>query len=120
VHKASEDFLKTAGPNYLQDEIKARLASGTAEFDLRVQIAEPGDVTDLNTVHWPESRKVVSLGTIKVEKVVDESKQREEQKNIIFDPIPRVQGVDVSADPLLDVRAGVYLISGKERRAAHV
>jgi len=41
-----------------------------------------------------------------------------EQKKIIFDPIPRVEGVDASADPLLEMRAALYLISGQQRRAA--
>jgi len=40
-----------------------------------------------------------------------------EQKKKIFDPIPRVEGVGASSDPLLEMRATVYLISGRERRA---
>ncbi len=40
-----------------------------------------------------------------------------EQKQKIFDPIPRVEGVKASSDPLLDMRATVYLISERERRA---
>jgi len=39
-------------------------------------------------------------------------------QQIIFDPIPRVEGVESSEDPLLEDRANVYLISGKERREA--
>jgi catalase len=39
-------------------------------------------------------------------------------QQIIFDPIPRVEGVESSDDPLLEDRANVYLISGKERREA--
>jgi catalase len=31
-----------------------------------------------------------------------------------------VEGVEATNDPLLDVRAAVYLISGKGRRAAEV
>ena len=42
-----------------------------------------------------------------------------EQKQIIYDPIPRVEGIDTSDDPLLEMRAAIYLISGRERRAAH-
>jgi len=34
------------------------------------------------------------------------------------DPIPRVDGIEASADPLLELRAAVYLISGRRRRAA--
>ena len=41
-----------------------------------------------------------------------------QQKQIIFDPIPRVEGIEPSADPLLELRAAIYLLSGRERRAA--
>jgi catalase len=41
-----------------------------------------------------------------------------EKRRIIFDPIPRVDGIDSSGDPLLDARAAVYLMSGRRRRAA--
>ena len=116
VEIASDEQKKALGDNYLTEEITARLEKGPAEFKLVVQIAEEGDVTDDATVHWPEERKVVELGTVKVEALLGDNEK--EQKHIIFDPIPRVEGVDASDDPLLDVRAGVYLISGKERRAA--
>ncbi|KAJ5379546.1 heme-dependent catalase [Penicillium cosmopolitanum] len=85
-------------------------------FDLVAQIAEEGDVTDNCTVRWPESRKIVTLGTISLESVKDDNAA--EQKRVIFDPVPRVQGVESSDDPLIDVRAALYLISGRERRAA--
>jgi catalase len=41
-----------------------------------------------------------------------------QQQHIIFDPIPRVDGIEPSADPLLELRAAAYLLSGRERRAA--
>jgi catalase len=41
-----------------------------------------------------------------------------EQKQIIFDPIPRVEGIEPSDDPLLELRAAIYLLSGRRRRAA--
>ena len=41
-----------------------------------------------------------------------------EQKQIIFDPIPRVDGIEPSADPLLELRAAIYLMSGRRRRSA--
>ncbi len=43
-----------------------------------------------------------------------------ELRKIIFDPIPRVDGIDASADPLLEVRAAIYLASGRRRREANV
>ena len=41
-----------------------------------------------------------------------------EQQRIIFDPIPRVEGIEPSDDPLLELRAAVYLLSGRRRREA--
>lgn len=44
----------------------------------------------------------------------------EEQRKIIFDPIPRFPGIEPSDDPLLELRAAIYLMSGRRRRAAAV
>jgi catalase len=41
-----------------------------------------------------------------------------EQQHTIFDPIARVEGIAPSRDPLLELRAAIYLISGRRRRAA--
>jgi catalase len=111
-----EEELKTKSETYLFDELPKRLESGAIEFKLLAQIAEDGDVTDDATVMWPEQRSIVELGLIKVEQVLSAEESLKEQKHIIFDPIPRVEGMDVTDDPLLDVRASVYLISGKQRR----
>jgi catalase len=111
-----EAALKEKTPNFLFDEVPEKLKQGAIEFQLAAQVAEEGDVTNDNTVKWPAERKVVQLGTIKLETVADD--QAAQQKYIIFDPIPRVDGIEASDDPLLQVRAGIYLISGKERRAA--
>jgi catalase len=111
-----ETSLKGKSPSFLFDEVPEKLTQGPIEFKLTAQIAEDGDVTNDNTVKWPEERKIVDLGTIKLESVAED--QAAQQKHIIFDPIPRVEGVEASDDPLLQARAGIYLISGKERRSA--
>jgi len=102
--------------DFLQEELRERLKSGTSSFSLMVQIAESGDQTNDATVHWPEERKQIKLGTITLEKVVEDSDEL--QRTLIFDPVPRVDGIEPSDDPLVDFRASVYLQSGKERRAA--
>ncbi|RVD83187.1 uncharacterized protein DFL_007586 [Arthrobotrys flagrans] len=114
----SEEALKGKSPNFLFEELPGRLASGPVELKLVAQIAEEGDPTHDATIHWPESRKVVELGTLKLEALEVEPKNSEDQKYIIYDPVPRVDGVESSDDPLLDMRASIYLISGRERRAA--
>lgn len=111
-----DEMLKTKTPNFLFDNVGELLAAGPIEFKLVAQIAEPGDVTDDCTVQWPEERKLVELGTVSLTALAEED--AEKQRTVIFDPIPRVDGIVESADPILQVRAGVYIISGKERRAA--
>lgn len=111
----SEEEVKGKGPDYLFAELPGRLP---VSFTLTAQVAGEGDVTDDATALWPEEREVVVLGKIQVESVLGEEESLGEQKRVIFDPIPRVEGVEASADPLLDMRAAVYLISGRERRAA--
>ncbi|KAF3187099.1 hypothetical protein TWF106_008376 [Orbilia oligospora] len=114
----SAEALKEKSPNFLFEELPGRLASGPVELKLVAQIAEEGDPTHDATVHWPESRKIVELGTLKLEELEQEPKNSEDQKYIIYDPVPRVDGVESTDDPLLDMRASIYLISGRERRAA--
>jgi len=121
VPVAGEEHLdaKTAaakGPNYLFDELKERIAKGPIEFRVLVQLAEGGDVVDDATIQWPASRTLFELGNLKLTHLAADNAA--EQKQIIFDPIPRVDGIEPSADPLLELRAAVYLISGRRRRSA--
>jgi catalase len=102
--------------NYHFDELAERVAKGPVAFKILVQVAEPGDTVDDATAHWPESREVVEFGTMELTSVMPDTVAQ--QKHIIFDPIPRVEGIEPSADPLLELRAAIYLLSGKRRRAA--
>jgi catalase len=108
--------LKTKSPNYLFEELDAHVARAPIRFRLFVQLANEGDVVDNATIHWPEDRTRLELGTVTLDHRVADDAQ--EQKHIIFDPIPRVDGIEPSADPLLELRAAIYLLSGRRRRAA--
>jgi catalase len=107
---------KSKSPNYLFDELPGRLANGPITFRIAVQLAEEGDTVDNATIHWPETRPIVDFGTLTLNAVVPDNPA--EQKQIIFDPIPRVDGIEPSADPLLELRAAIYLMSGRRRRSA--
>lgn len=108
--------VKEKGPTYLFDELQERVSKGPVSLKVFAQLAEEGDPTNDITKHWPEERKQVDLGTVVVDKFVEDNEK--EQKHLIFDPVPRVDGVEPSDDPLIDFRASVYLISGRERRKA--
>lgn len=113
----TEDEVAKKDKNFLMDEMQERLEKGEATvFKLIAQMAQEGDVEDNATIVWPESRELVELGEIKLTKVAENN--ADEQKHIIFDPVPRVAGIKESKDPLFNVRADAYLISGKERRSA--
>ncbi len=112
------EALQTKSATYLFDEFPERLQAGPIAFKLLAQIAKEGDITDDATEIWPEEREVVELGTLEIEKTLGDEESRAQQKRIIFDPIPRVEGVEASNDPLLKVRANVYLASGEQRRSA--
>lgn len=58
----------------------------------------------------------MSLGRVELTAAVADD--AEQQKHMIFDPIPRVEGIAASEDPLLELRAAVYLLSGPRRRVA--
>jgi catalase len=112
----SADELKTKDANFLFDEVRSRIASNPIKFRVRVQLANDGDVVDDATVHWPKEREIVELGTLTLTNLA--ANDAREQQKIIYDPIPRVDGIEASNDPLLELRAAIYLLSGRRRRQA--
>jgi catalase len=121
IPDAGNEYLDAAGaaakgPNFLFDDIKQRITKGPINFHIIVQLAEPDDVTDDATVRWPEERSHLKFGEIVLQKLASDADV--EKRRIIFDPIPRVDGIEPSADPLFQPRADLYLLSGRRRRAA--
>jgi catalase len=112
----SNDAATAKSANFLFDEIGERLARGPVRLGVFVQLAEPGDDVADASVTWPEGRTEIPFGTIGLTARVDD--QVPDRRKIIFDPLPRIDGIDSSGDPLTDVRADLYLLSGRGRRAA--
>lgn len=105
---------KTA--DFLSAEMSERLAREPAAFRILVQLAQAGDDVTDSTIPWPQTRPEVEFGTLTITERVDELAP--ERRKIIFDPVPRVDGIDSAGDPLTEVRSDVYLLSGRRRRAA--
>ncbi|HLN03910.1 MAG TPA: catalase family peroxidase [Bryobacteraceae bacterium] len=116
IEHLDEAAAKGKDANYLFDEVKQRLAAGPIRFNIHVQVANENDIVDDATIHWPEDRQVIPFGTVAL--TAEAADQATEQKHIIFDPIPRVDGIEPSDDPLLELRAAIYLLSGRKRRQA--
>jgi catalase len=102
--------------DFLAAELSERLAKGPVGFRVQVQLAGDGDEVADATAVWPETREEVEFGTLTLTERVDELAP--EMRKIIFDPDPRVDGIDLSGDPLTEVRSEIYLLSGRRRRAA--
>ena len=115
------EYLAEAGaaaqtPNFLFEEIQQRIEKGRVAFRIMVQLAGDGDTVDDATVRWPEDRPSITFGEISLTGIMPDNAR--EQQQIIFDPIPRVEGIEASADPLFEPRANIYLMSGRRRRSA--
>jgi catalase len=102
-----------AGDDYLQQEIRRRLAHRPIEFRLFAQLPHPGDPTNDGSIVWPADRKRVLLGTIRLTKV--ELNQEELQRSLTFNPTFLTSGIELSDDPLVPLRSAVYALSVAHR-----
>jgi catalase len=115
VEHLDAETVKSKDADYLFEELTQRIAAGPISFGLQVQVAGAGDVVEDATIHWPDDRPLVPLGTIVL---TAKAPDDEFHRRMIFDPIPRVDGIEPSDDPLLELRAAIYLMSGRRRRQA--
>jgi catalase len=115
VEHLDDAVAKSKDENYLFNELKERIPQGSIRFDIQVQIASDTDIVDDATIHWPADRPSVHFGTVTLTSIAPDD---ETHRRIIFDPIPRVDGIEPSDDPLLELRAAIYLLSGRRRREA--
>jgi len=113
VEHLDEAAAKSKDENYLFNELARRIVAGPIGFDIHVQTADDQDIVDDATIHWPSDRPLVHFGTIEL---MAKASDDEAHRRIIFDPIPRVDGIEPSDDPLLELRAAIYLLSGRRRR----
>ena len=111
-----ETAAAARSPNFLFEEIRERIGKEPVRFRVAVQLAQDGDIIDDATVRWPEQRTQLAFGEISLQEIA--ANNASEQQHIIFDPIPRVDGIEASVDPLFEPRANIYLMSGRRRRAA--
>ena len=109
----SDEEAREGGANYLQDEIRERLESGPVEFTLEVSIAEDGDDPDDPTEPWPDERRRVTVGTLRIDGL-DESRERDGDV-LVFDPTRVTDGIELSGDEILRIRPDAYAVSVERR-----
>jgi catalase len=102
---SSEDLAKR-GPDFLEREIKERIAGGPARWTMVVTVANPGDPTADPTKAWPEDRRTVEVGTLIVKQI--EAEPDGPCREINFDPTVLPPGIKTSDDPFPAARSSVY------------
>jgi catalase len=105
--------LPGKSPNYLQEELPQRLANGPAVFDWYAQVAEAGDAIGDPSVAWPESRRLVKLGTVRIDRLAPDPAATD--KATMFRPLNVPAGI-APADPMLGVRQAAYPLSFQHRQ----
>ena len=111
---SKEDSAKAA-PNYLMDELPSHLKADAVSYRISVQIAEKDDVVNDATISWPDTRKVVELGTLTI-KAINPDGVKFEKANM-YNPLALVDGIEPSDDPILLARPSAYAVSYGRRLA---
>jgi catalase len=112
VHLTPTEAAKKS-PDYLIADLPQRIAKKSVVFHLKAQLAAPDDQTKDPSQPWPDSRKVVELGVLTLDKAMADSLER--QKKLLFMPTALTDGIELSDDPLVGVRAAAYVISFAQR-----
>jgi catalase len=118
IPEAGEKYLDAStaaskGPNYLMEEIAARVAKAPVRFDWFAQIARPSDKTNDPSTPWPEDRQLVKLGTLTITGMAAD--QVGLSRSLLLLPSNVPAGVE-PVDPMIDVRSAAYPISFGERQ----
>jgi len=104
-----------ATPNYLMEELPARLKTAEVKYRISVQLAEKGDVINDATAIWPDSRPQIELGVLTLKTPLPDSQQAE--KKVMFSPLNLTDGIAPSEDPILLARPTAYAVSFGRRLA---
>jgi catalase len=99
--------------DYLFKEFIARTARSPSRWQLKLAVANPGDITNKATVAWTGSHHIIDAGTLTIS-----AAQPEETgacRDVNFDPTILPPGIAVSDDPLLAARSKAYSSSFTRR-----
>lgn len=109
----SDDELKTAGANFLEQALITRAKRGPVRWDMVLSIGAAGDPEDNPTLAWPAERKQVKVGTLSISIAMPQ--KGAECEPINFDPLVMADGIAPTSDPVLLFRSPAYAVSFAKR-----
>ncbi|WP_419739328.1 catalase [Ruegeria sp.] len=104
---------ETPVDDYLQAELRERLAKEPARFSLMMTIGEVGDDFNNSSRPWPPHRKRIMMGVLTLNAVPED--QIEQSEKLSFNPGLLTTGIEASDDPVLKMRIDSYKISSAWR-----
>jgi catalase len=99
--------------DFLFDELREELEHGSALFRLMAQIPSDGDLLSDPAATWTEDRRKVELGIISVDSIHKDSDSI--QRELKFDPMHLVDGIELTEDSLPISRSALYGIAFDRR-----
>ncbi|WP_162789179.1 MULTISPECIES: catalase [Sphingomonas] len=99
--------------NYLEQDLRDRIAAEPVHFNLMMVLGEVGDAFDDPTRPWPPHRRRIIMGTLTLDTILNDAAC----EKLNFNPWLLPDGIEPSGDPVLAVRRDAYLISGRRRGA---
>ncbi|WP_322102804.1 catalase family peroxidase [Paraburkholderia sp. J41] len=110
---APETAAQKSNPDFLADDLDARLASGPLRWHLVLTVAAPGDPTNDATRQWPAGRERIDAGTLVLRHA--EPQSNGQCRDVNYDPTILPDGLKPSDDPLLAARSAAYSVSFNRR-----
>ena len=101
--------------DYLQGELRTRIAGWPVEFLLLMTVGELGDPLDDPTKAWPLHRARINMGTLTLTEVPEDQDTWCEKMS--YNPGRLTPGLEMSGDPVLAARREAYELSGAQRGA---
>jgi catalase len=99
---------KSRGRDYLIEEIEQRVAREPIRFTLELQIADAGDDPDDPTADWKSDERVTA-GALELTALAQGGDE------LVYDPSRLTDGIEPSADPILNFRPRAYSVSADRR-----
>ena len=109
----SVEDLQSKPATYLFEELEERLRTAPVYFDLMLQLAADGDPTDDPSAPWPEDRTQIKLGSLEIHRPT--SVEEIGDTVMLHDPTRVTDGIELTDDPILAARRGIYDVSAAHR-----
>ena len=111
--RLSDEELKTAGANFLEQALIERSARSPVRWDMMVSLGQPDDAQTDPTLPWPAERRQIKAGTLTITAAMAQKGAECEPLN--FDPMVMADGIQATEDPVLKFRSPAYAVSFGKR-----